>query len=181
MSTVEPHMVDCQYAYRRQGSAEALLADLDSFVQESFQINQVAYLVGLDIEGALDSADPISFMEALDHMQVPQVLSRFIGDWMAIRKFRLRLTAPTGEYWSSLYTQSGGVPQGGGLPSLMWLFLVNRLPERVKGHLRAIAPNLDLDNDILIQIFADDISVALRGQTVSDLINLGAKLGRILH
>ena len=70
---------------------------------------------------------------------------------------------------------------GGVLSPLMWPSLSNRLPDRVKGQLRATAPNLDRDNDFRIQIFEDDITVALRGDTVSDAMNLADKLGRILH
>ena len=93
-------MTDSQYAYQRQRSAEILLAYLGSFAQGGARENQVTYLVGLDIEGAFDTADPLRLMGALDQVQAPKVLSRFIGNWMTARSFIVRLAAPTGQYLS---------------------------------------------------------------------------------
>ena len=181
MGTVEPYMADCQYAYQRQRSAEILLADLDSFVQDASAKTWATYLVGLDIEGAFDTANLIRLMEALDGVGVPGVLSRFIGNWMTIRSFRLRLTAPTGQYFSRPYAQTRGIPQGGVLSPLMWILLINGVPERIRGHMRLITPGLDVEQDLLIQIFADDISIALRGQKTANVAEQANKLGMILH
>ena len=89
--------------------------------------------------------------------------------------------APTGQYLSSPHTQSRGAPQGGVLSPLMWLFLVNRLPERTRSQMRITELSMVMDVHLLIQISADDISVALRGRGVADIVTLAEKLGEILR
>ena len=181
MSCVEPYVTGSHNASQRQRSAEVLLADMDCLVQEGSQRNQAKYLAGLDIERAFDAAGLIRLIEALGHLQTPRVLSRLISNWMTARSFRVRLTAPTGQYLSAPYTQTQGVPHGGVLPPLLWLLLVNRLPDRVKSQMRVLAPELHIEPDLLIQIFADDILIALRSATAQNLLELTRRLGIILH
>ena len=181
MSCVEPYVTASQNAYQRQRSAEVLLADMGSFVQEGSKGNQVKYLAGLDIGRAFDAAGLIRLIEALDHLQTPRVLSRFIGNWITARSFRVRPTAPTGQYLNAPYTQTQGVPHGGVLPTLLWLLLVDRLPDRVKSQMRVLAPELHIEPDLLTQIFADDISIDLRSATAQNLLELTRRLGIILH
>ena len=119
-------------------------------------------------------------METFDTLEVPKELSRFIANWMTARSFRVRLVAPTGQYLSVPYVQNRGVPQGGVLSPLMWLLLVNGMPNRVRGHLRRVAPSLRIDEDFILQVFADDISVALKGADMQDLLGTARKLGQIL-
>ena len=181
MGLVEPFLTECQYAYQRQRSAEVLLADIDSFVQESSGGSWVTYIVGLDIEGAFDTADLDRLLDALEGIGAPGVLCRFIGNWLTVRTFRVRLLAPSGQYLSSPYTQTRGVPQGGVLSPLLWLLLINGLPDKVRGQMKNIRPKLDVDKDLMIQIFADDISIALRGRTAAEVAEIANKLGKILH
>ena len=115
---VERKLAECEYAYQRKRSAEVLLADLDSFIQNGANDGQVLCLMGLDIQGAFDNADLNQVITELRSMAVPEILVRFIGNWMTIRTFRVRLLAPTGQYLSSQYAQSRGVPQGGALSPL---------------------------------------------------------------
>ena len=181
-SHLEPTLVDGQYASQRHRSAEILSADRDSFAQEGSQRHRTAYLVALDIEGAFDSAVLLSLMEVLggrylaDSLAIP---SRFIGNWRTIRTFRLRLMTPPGQYFSPPYAQSRGAPQGGSLFPLMWLLLFDGLPERVRGQLRLAAPDLDISEDFLLQIFLGDILAAIKGSTVTEARKLAAKLGKI--
>ena len=119
-------------------------------------------------------------METFDTLEVPKELSRFIANWMTARSFRVRLVAPTGQYLSVPYVQNRGVPQGGVLSPLMWLILVNGMPDKVRGHLRRVEPSLRIDEDFILQVFADDISVALKGANMQDMMQTARKLGRIL-
>ena len=120
-------------------------------------------------------------METLERLKVPGILSRFIGNWMTARTFRDRLIAPTGQCLSKPYAQNRGVPQGGVLSPLMWLVLVNSLPERVRKQMRFEEPGLEQEKDLLLQIFADDISVAVRGATVTEAVHYAEKLAKVLQ
>ena len=141
-----------------------LLADLDASIQDSSVYGQTTYLVGLDIESAFDNADIVCLMGQLDASGALLVLCRLVGNWMTTRAFKVRLQAPGVQYFSKSYAQSTGAPQGGVLSPLMWLLLIILIPARVKAGLIARAPSLEFDKNYLMQIFADDISAAIRGK-----------------
>ena len=103
--------------------------------------------MGPGIKGAFDSADFLQLLETFDTLGAPLVLSRFVANWMTARSFRIRLVARTGQYVSSLYIQNRGAPQGGVLPPLIWLLLVNGLPDRARSHLRLVTPSFRMGGD----------------------------------
>ena len=89
---------------------------------------------------------------------------------MTARSFRLRLTAPSGQFFSKPYYQNKGIPQGGVLSPLLWLILVNRIPEEISRNLKRKLPEADLKEDLLIQLFADDISAVISASTEEEVV-----------
>ena len=73
-------------------------------------------------------------------------------------------------------TYETGVFRGGVLSPLMWLLLIYKVPGRARGALRTVASGLGARGDFTIQLFADDSSVAIRGQGGLQLIKLAHNL-----
>ena len=69
-----------------------------------------------------------------------------------------------GQYYRKGHAQSRGALQGGVLSPPLWLLLVNGVPDKVENKLKMQAPYLDVEEDCLLQIFADDISEMIKGQ-----------------
>ena len=109
---IETLLVDWRHAYQRKRSAEILLANLDSFVQDGSQRGQTVCLIGLDIQGEFDNADLSQVITAMEDIGAPKILARFMGNWMAVRTFRVRFMIPAGQYLSTPYMQSRGASQG---------------------------------------------------------------------
>ena len=63
----------------------------------------------------------------------------------------------------------------------MWLILVDRLPRRVKDLLRQGMTSVDLRGNFLMQVFANDISMALKENREIDVVEVADRLARILH
>merc|ERR1712113_557311 len=88
---VEDHLSPDQYAYQRVRSTETLLSDLDWFVGKNRREDKITYIAGLDIEGAFDSAGHLKLIDSLMEIGVPEILVRFIGEWLTQGTFRVRL------------------------------------------------------------------------------------------
>ena len=171
-TVLEPKITGNQYAYQRKRSAEILLADLDSFVGDSLRESRAIYMAGLDIQGAFDNADLLCLIEALKKRGVPPIMARFIGNWMTARSFRIRLTMPTGQYFSRPYIQNRGIPRGGVLSPLMWILLINEVPVQVQRRIAEQEPDFDVEERLLLQIFADDVSAALSADDEMEAVRL---------
>ena len=102
-----------QYAYQQGRSTELLLGDLDAFVEDSMTRGWHTYMVGLDIQGAFDSASLVQLVRTLREYSIPAVLVRFIGTWLTRRSFRVKLGTLKGVIYSRPREPSRGVPQGG--------------------------------------------------------------------
>ena len=82
-------IANSQRAYRRQRSAELLLAGLGSFARDSARGGEKFYMVGWEIEGAFDNANLWMLVRALGMCRVHPVALRFLGNWLTARSFRL--------------------------------------------------------------------------------------------
>ena len=111
---------------------------------------------------------------------IQESTTRFLGDWMTARSFRVRLLTPIGQHFSKPYHQNKGVPQGGVLSPLMWILLINQIPTKIMEQMKKITGNAEREKDILVQIFADDISGVLATNTEEQAIEYAHVLVRIL-
>ena len=171
-----PHVenrVSCgQYAYQRARSTEILLADLDNFVTGNMKRGRPTYVVGLGVEGAFDSASLVKLVEALLYYEVPAPICRIVGTWLGGGRFKIKLRTPLGVVFSGEHMPTRGVPQGGVLSPLLWLLHVNRIIEETLRDLRKTIKMPPLSWEVIIQIFADDISAAIGHEHRPEAIQL---------
>ena len=71
--------------------------------------------------------------------------------------------------------------KGGVLSCLMRLLLINELPGRVRGLVGQTAPIINVGEDFLLQVFADDISMAIKGNRALDVSEAANQLARIFY
>ena len=111
-------------------------------------------------------------LEALEYYRAPMAARRFVGYWVTTRSFRLHLSRP--------YHQNRGIPQGGVLSPLMWLLLVNRVPEEITREMSREMPEADPQEELLLQLFADDISAVVSAPTEEEAVRWAYVLVGIL-
>ena len=87
---------------------------------------------------------------------------------------------PMGCYYSRQYVQSKGIPQGGVLSPMLWLLLINLVPERVERGLQPLLPDVNLAEDYMMQIYADDVSMVLRGADPEKVVEAAHRLIEVL-
>ena len=63
---------------------------------------------------------------------------------------------------------------------LLWLLLVNRIPQEVGREMRKELPEAQLDEEMLLQLFADGISAAISADTEEEVIERAFILVKIL-
>ena len=114
-----------QFAYQRQRSTETLLSDLHQFVYGERNGDAHMYVAGLNIAGASDSASYSELIDALERLEVPKILVRFIGEWIPARSFTVRLNPAIGTVLSSDFHPTKGVPHGGVPSPLLWIIHTN--------------------------------------------------------
>ena len=76
----------------------------------------------------------------------------------------------SGHHLSRPYYQKKGAPQGGVLSPLMWLLLVNRMPDGILGEMSREMPDADLRDGLLLQLFAGDISAVVCAPTEEEVV-----------
>ena len=150
-----------QYAYQQGRSTELLLGDLDSFVEEGKSNNWHTYVLGLDIQGAFDCASLTKLADSLKEYGIPEILRRFIGNWLTGRSFRIKLGTTDGVAYSRPRTPSRGVPQGGVLSPLLWILHVNKVIAETQKTMEESIGLPKAEWRLIVQLFADDISAAV--------------------
>ena len=99
---------------------------------------------------------------------------------MTGRRFSIKLRYPLGAVFSSHHVPTRGVPQGGVLSPLLWLLHVNRI---IEGTLQQIGREIDLPPlswNVIVQMFADDISAAIGHELRSVAVQLSHILVAVL-
>ena len=100
---------------------------------------------------------------------------------MTARSFRVRLLTTRGQYFSSPYYQNRGIPQGGVLSPLMRIVLINQVLGQMISRMRKVAPGYDLEKDLLIQLFADDIPAMIIADDEEEVVRIAYELVQILE
>ena len=169
-----------QYAYQQGRSTELLLGDLSRFVEDGLEVGWHTYVVGLDIQGAFDSASLGQLVKTLGEYGIPEVIKRFIAIWLTDRSFRIKMGTLEGVLYSEPREPSRGVPQGGVLSPLLWILHVNRVASRTQEKMEEAILLPKGEWRLMVQLFADDISAAVMHSDRRIVIVLAEELARTL-
>ena len=121
LPAIEGRLAGSQYAYEQNRIPDILLGDLDGVVGNNSRDGFVTYVVGLDIDGAFDSASVPKLVGALTDFGISEIIIRFVGLWLTRWSFRIKVGAQVGAMLSKPRGPTRGAPQGGVLSPLPWI------------------------------------------------------------
>ena len=176
---VEGILHPSQYAYRRARGTETHLAELTDFLSAQLADGCFVYLASLDVQQAFDSVPHDCIMETVWTLGLDPYLVRFIEVWLRGRRFRVRLTAPTGRFVSTPRPILGGLPQGGVLSPLLWIAHINRLFDLVREEKRAKRGAAELvGGPEICLIYADDVAFAIADRASAEIPRRAQQMDR---
>ena len=128
-------LTELQSGFRKGRSTTDQLVRLESFVREAFVRGEHATAIFFDLEKAYDTTWKHGILQDLENCGLKGLLPAFISNFLANRKFRVRV----GSYLSDTYKQEMGVPQGSILSVTLFVLKINNivkcLPAGVRGSL----------------------------------------------
>ena len=130
-----------QNGFRKGRSTNDSLFKLTQTIKNGFITGNVTTGIFLDVEKAFDQVWHKGLLYKLNNIGLPNILLRWIGDFLGNRKMIVHLNNKSGEPLKPIH----GVPQGSPLSPILFLPYVADIPETSDG--------------IIISQFADDISV----------------------
>jgi retron-type reverse transcriptase len=106
--------------------------------------------VFFDIEKAFDKISRQSILNNLCKMGFHGNMVHFVLDFLSFRKFRVRIGATL----STIQIQETGTPQGSVISPLLFILALNTIKEQIP-------------KPVNHSLFADDLAIYLRGESVS--------------
>ena len=133
-----------QGGFRKGRTTTDQLVKLETFVREGMIKGEHVVTVFFDLEKAYDTAWKYGVLRDLKDLGLKGHLPKFISNFLADRRFRVRL----GNTTSDPLEQEEGYPQGSILSVVLFLLKIN-----------SINNNIRVDNSI----FVDDFCISFRG------------------
>ena len=143
-----------QYGFRPQRSTIDAVMALKNFIEESLQQSNIVVITSLDVKGAFDAAWWPSILQSLKQFGCPRNLYNLIKSYFNQRKATISTNSVRLER-----DVSKGCPQGSCCGPGLWNIQYNSLL------------NLDFMNRTKAIAFADDLIIAVKGETVSEAEN----------
>ena len=145
-----------QHGFRVGKSTESALHQLVTKIEKTIVEGQFALGIFLDIEGAFDNVSFKSITEALNNLQLPLEIVRWINALL-----RSRTVTVSAQGISVSKTVKKGCPQGGILSPLLWNLVINSLIILIN--------STPADSEG----FADDVNLLIRGMDIDTIMNIG--------
>ena len=147
-------LTSVQCGFRKRRSTTDHLVRLETFVREAFVQQQHCVAVFFDLEKAYDTTWKYGIMKDLHDAGLRGRLPLFIEEFLSDRQFQVRLSA----YYSELFDQEMGVPQGSILSVTLFGLKINSI-------VKAISPGVECSlyvDDFLICYWSKYINIIER-------------------
>lgn len=138
-----------QTGFRQLQCTARSIADAVSTLEEAQHMDEVAFLILVDIESAFDRLPHPTIEAALDRIHVIGTLRNYIRAFLSRRQLKVRV----GNVLSSPRSVSAGVSQGGVLRQLLFNLALSGLPDSLP---------TDLEHSVCISVYADDVALWTR-------------------
>ena len=151
-----------QYAYRPHRGTETHLTEFHDFVREAYNKGERIYVAAVDVDSAFDNVPHNELIRTAMERKVDLHICRYLEAWLKQRIFSIRLTTPTGRFFSNWRSIEKGVPQGGVLSPYLWLLHIDKLFKGVESRRRQQLCELPPGSlRFLDSLYADDILCAI--------------------
>ena len=154
---IHPH----QHAFQAGKSTESALHQLAGKIEKALDAREYSLGVFFDIEGAFNNTSCKSIRLALDEWKVHRSIRNWIITLIAHRTILVKA-----ETFIIMVTVSCGLPQGGGLPPILWSLVADSLLKWLS------------KQGIFAQGYADDGAVLICLRILSTICDI---MQRILH
>lgn len=147
---VEKYLSNAQHGFRRRRSVESNLLTLTEYISSQLDRGQQVDVLYFDFRKAFDRINNDILLAKLNSIGVCPNLLRLLADYLRDRQQYVRL----GIYESNTYHTRSGVSQGSILGPLLFLLMINDLPE-VPQHAECL-------------LYADDLKLYACVNSISD-------------
>ena len=145
-----------QHAFQTRKSTESALHCLVTKIEKTIVEGQYALGIFLDIEGAFDNVLFKTIIEALERLQLPREIVRWVNAML-----RSRTVTVTVQGKSVSKRVKKGCPQGGILSPLLWNLVIDSLIRLIN--------STPADSEG----FADDVNLIIRGIDIDTIFDIG--------
>ena len=164
--TIEPQLRRAQCAYCMGRGTSQHLTEFGDFAQRAPARGHCCYLVSFDVAGACDNAPRAQLMRGLESIGAGGYLRRIVRNWLTARTFQLRTRTLSGNFYSSIYSVSKGLLQGGGLSPFLWNVFFDVTA-------RGLAERQEISTEIhtrsLELVYADDVTALVSAETLGEV------------
>lgn len=139
---IEPHLPRCQHAFRKGHSITTALFEITDNILSSMEQKKLSYILQIDIKKAYDTVNPYLLLQRiLNVLKINRAALALFEGYLFNRKL---ITSVNGKL-SNEDTVLVGVPQGGVLPPILFIFFLAEI-ENLPFHGRLI-------------LYADDVQL----------------------
>ena len=149
-----------QSAYRRSRRAGRHRPESSESAPTMCSQSKHVYAASVSVDGAFDAVPHTQFMRTVGGLGVDGCNSRFPSGWLPRREFSVRLSIPSGRFWSSWMRPSRELPQGGVLSPFFWLLHFNPKVLRLRGARRFHTGRLETVGYQDLLFYTDDVVCA---------------------
>ena len=159
-----------QYAYRPHRGAETHLIEFHDFVREAYNKGESIYVSAVDVDSAFDNVPHKKLVQTAVERNIAPHICRCIEVWLKRRIFSVRLTSPTGRFYSNWRPIGQGVPQGGVLSPYLWLLHIDKLFKGMENRRQQQLCHIPPETiRFLDSLYADDILCAIAHKNLQTL------------
>ena len=157
--------IESQSAYRKEHSCETAVLKIVNDIQSEIDDNNMVILLMLDLSAAFDTIDQDILLSKLNKKyKIKGNALKLITSYLKKRTYAVHIN----EQWSSTHNLTYGVPQGSILGPMLFSLYISEIEE------------IALQKGLTPQLYADDTSMYIGFQPLTDFSTSGEKIGECL-